>query len=216
MSVERHGKRLKIVLDGDIEVLFHLRMTGRLYWSADNELQPPHLRFVMTFSSGRLFLIDPRRFATVSVRARENQCLAGRDAWMRWDPAVLEDASRGRKRPVKSFLMDQDVIAGIGNIYACEILFRAGIHPCRKACDVSQAQWSRIAESMTAVLSEAVSCRGTTFSDWRDLFGNKGEYQNRVHVYGRKDQACRHCGSTIQRTAIGGRGTFFCPHCQAL
>jgi len=127
---------------------------------------------------------------------------------------VLIAAGRNRTRSLKSFLMDQQIIGGIGNIYACEILYRVGFSPRRKTSDLVPDDWRRIERVMFAILSRAIDCRGTSISDWRDLFGRKGEYQKELLVYGREGEECPRCGGIIQRERILGRGTWFCPGCQ--
>jgi len=110
--------------------------------------------------------------------------------------------------------MDQRLIAGIGNIYACEILFAAGIDPRRLACSLATAEWRKVAKTAAAILRRAVACRGTTVSDWRDLFGCSGTNQDHLEVYSRHGAPCRRCGGSIERINQGGRGTWFCPICQ--
>jgi formamidopyrimidine-DNA glycosylase len=213
-SVARHGKALEITLDNEDKLRLHLRMTGRLQWQTGQQALPPHTRFVMSFSTGRLLLIDPRRFATLTLN-----CNGVCEAFIN-DPlqdhgiSRLWELSRKKKLSVKSFLMDQRVIAGIGNIYACEILHEASIDPARRACNISRKEMERIAAAGKRILKRAIDCRGTTVSDWRDLFGMRGEYQHELKVYGREGLPCSRCQSGIQRVRLSGRGTFFCPSCQ--
>jgi formamidopyrimidine-DNA glycosylase len=115
---------------------------------------------------------------------------------------------------IKSFLMDQRIITGIGNIYACEILYGAGISPLRETRDLSLGEWGKITRIAASVLTKAVECRGTTVSDWRDLFGESGEYQHCLQVYGKAGAPCPRCGVQIERCVLGGRGTYYCPQCQ--
>jgi len=174
----------------------------------------PYSRLVIGFSSGTLVLIDPRRFATFAVQP-EGIAPALPDDPMEGLPAQrLREIARTRRRPVKSFLMDQRLIAGIGNIYACEILFAAGIDPRRPACSLATAEWRKVAKAAAAILRRAVACRGTTVSDWRDLFGCSGTNQDHLEVYSRQGAPCRRCGGSIERINQGGRGTWLCPICQ--
>jgi formamidopyrimidine-DNA glycosylase len=110
--------------------------------------------------------------------------------------------------------MDQKVIAGIGNIYACEILHRAAINPLREACSLSRDDWRDVTKAAEAVLTRAVECRGTSISDWRDLFGQPGLFQHELAAYGREGDPCPRCGKIIVRRRLSGRGTWFCPSCQ--
>ncbi|MBW2038322.1 MAG: bifunctional DNA-formamidopyrimidine glycosylase/DNA-(apurinic or apyrimidinic site) lyase [Deltaproteobacteria bacterium] len=213
-SVNRRGKQLEIQLDDGRILLLHLRMTGRLLWQNGDGLPPQYARFVVSFPKGRIFLIDPRRFATLSVRKEDRSPFEGSDLLEDFDPSHLWGISQKSRLPVKSFLMDQRHIAGVGNIYACEILHQAHISPWRKACDLSLAEWEKIGGITGTILKKAIACRGTTISDWHDLFGREGEYQNHLLVYGRGGEGCFECGGEIQRQKLNGRGTYFCPSCQ--
>jgi len=194
--------------------VLHLRMTGRLQWQPDQQDLPQHARFTMTFPNGRIVCIDPRRFATLNVR----DCKPGTaliDNPLRICPAKqLAEIAGNRKLPVKSFLMDQRFIAGIGNIYSCEILHAASVNPWRKACSLTLLEWERISKTAMLILAKATNCRGTTISDWRDLFGLKGDYQHELKVYGRDGLPCLNCHGMIRRERLSGRGTYFCPSCQ--
>ncbi len=214
-SVYRQGKYIRIEMENGLTAALHLRMTGRLLWQTDDAPVPPYTRLIIIFASGRLVLIDPRRFATFCVRPAG--CRSGTSARIRWRqfPAGrLRKIAGTRRLPVKSFLMDQRFIAGIGNIYACEILYKAAVDPRRPAGSLTAAEWRKVEKATAAVLRRAVACRGTTVSDWRDLFGVSGTNQNNLEVYSREGAPCRRCGSPIERITIGGRGTWFCPACQ--
>jgi formamidopyrimidine-DNA glycosylase len=213
-SVARHGKVLAITLDNDITLLLHLRMTGRLQWQTGQQALPPHTRFVMTFSTGTLLCIDPRRFATLTLKNNEICVDLNKDPLQNYRTSQLWDISRKKKLSVKAFLMDQRIIAGIGNIYACEILHEASVDPVRSTCSVSRQELERITAAGKNILNRAIACRGTTVSDWRDLFGRKGEYQHELKVYSREGLPCPRCQSRIQRIRLNGRGTYFCPSCQ--
>jgi len=217
-AVTRRGKYIHIQMDGGLTAALHLRMSGRLlYLAADVPLPSkfvPYSRLVIGFSSGTLVLIDPRRFATFAVQP-EGIAPALPDDPMEGLPAQrLREIARTRRRPVKSFLLDQRLIAGIGNIYACEILFDAGIDPRRPACSLATAEWRKVAKAAAVILRRAVACRGTTVSDWRDLFGCSGTNQDHLEVYSRQGAPCRRCGGSIERINQGGRGTWLCPICQ--
>jgi formamidopyrimidine-DNA glycosylase len=216
-AVTRRGKYIQIQMNGGMTVALHLRMSGRLLYLAVDELPPPFLpyrRLAITFSSGTLFLIDPRRFATFAMRT-EGIAPALPDDPLEGLPArSLREIARTRRLPVKSFLMDQRLIAGIGNIYACEILFAAGIDPRRPACSLTTAEWRKVAKTAAVILRRAVACRGTTVSDWRDLFGCSGTNQEHLDVYSRQGMPCRRCGGGIERIVQSGRGTWLCPICQ--
>jgi len=217
-AVTRSGKCIHIQMDGGLTAALHLRMSGRLLYLAAGVPPPsnffPYSRLVIGFSSGTLVLIDPRRFATFAVQPEEIAPALPNDPMEGLPVQRLRDIARTRRLPVKSFLMDQRLIAGIGNIYACEILFAAGIDPRRPACSLATAEWRKVAKTAAAILRRAVACRGTTVSDWRDLFGCSGTNQDHLEVYSRRGAPCRRCGGSIERISQSGRGTWLCPTCQ--
>ena len=208
------GKIRQKPSDDRLIAALHLRMTGRLLWQTDGGPAPLYTRLVISFAAGRLILIDPRRFATFCAQPSEAAPALVKNPLDGLPPHTLKKSAEKRRLPVKSFLMDQRFVAGIGNIYACEILYHAGIDPRRQACSLSDPEWRKVQKASAAVLPRAVECRGTTVSDWRDLFGISGENQNHLEVYSREGKPCRRCGGMIERTKIGGRGTWFCPICQ--
>ncbi len=213
-SEKRSGKVKKIPADKGFTVEMHLRMTGRLLWQTSGTVLPPYTRLVIAFSAGKLLLIDPRRFATFHVR-REAVALPPLANPLEGLPARrLGEIAGMRRLPVKSFLMDQRFIAGIGNIYACEILHHACVDPRRPSGGLSANEWRKVEQAAAVIFPRAVACRGTTVSDWRDLFGISGENQEHLEVYSREGEACRRCGRKIECTKISGRGTWFCPTCQ--
>ncbi len=217
-EVGREGKFLKLRLSGGREIVVHLRMTGHLHWFDEEKPAPvKHNRLVIKFPKGKVCLIDPRRFATVEIRNQKrtsgNVLDAYRDQITGKD---LKTAAKTRKVPVKNFLLDQKTVAGLGNIYVCEILFRAGIDPWKKSCDLTTMEWNRVVREFRPVLKKAIACRGTSVSDWKDLLGKKGTYQERLQVYGREGEPCFRCKTPIARKPIGGRSTFYCPVCQGV
>ncbi|OGP85790.1 MAG: DNA-formamidopyrimidine glycosylase [Deltaproteobacteria bacterium RBG_16_58_17] len=213
-AVTRRGKFIEIDLDGGLKAVLHLRMTGRLLWQGDGASLPPYSRLVVSFPRGRLVLIDPRRFAIFCVRPENVPGALIQNPLEGLPARRLREIARTRRLPVKSFLMDQRLIAGIGNIYACEILHEAAVDPRRPAGSLSPAEWRRVERAAAVVLPRAVECRGTTVSDWRDLFGVSGTNQDHLEVYSREAEPCSRCGGRIERAKMGGRGTWFCPACQ--
>jgi formamidopyrimidine-DNA glycosylase len=238
-AVKRRGKFLQICISGGLTAELHLRMSGRLFWqkggvpllsrvcsrTKEESLKGSgrigigapfvaYSRLVIAFPAGLLILIDPRRFATFTVQPVENTPALVEDPLGGLSARRLREIARTRRLPVKSFLMDQRLIAGIGNIYASEILFAAGIDPRRPSSGLSPVEWRKVAKMSVAILERAVACRGTTISDWRDLFGCSGTNQNHLAVYARQGEICRRCGGRIERISQGGRGTWFCPSCQ--
>lgn len=214
ITISRQGKFIKMMLDSGMEVLLHLRMTGRLLWQEKHIPLLPHTRFIISFKNGDLACIDPRRFATICIRHSQCGPSAPIDPLKSFHPQQLSVLAGKRTLPIKNFLMEQGVIGGIGNIYACEILYEAAISPERKTNSLSSAEWGKIAKAARFILKKAIVCRGTTVSDWRDLFGQKGAYQTCLKAYAREGQRCHRCNATIQRTRLSGRGTYYCPSCQ--
>jgi formamidopyrimidine-DNA glycosylase len=214
LSIQRRGKFLDIGLDNGKMLSLHLRMSGRLLWQRHQDALPAHARLQIRFAQGRIICIDPRRFATLALQDRQVCSAPVADPLKDFSASSLNKAGRDRSLPVKSFLLDQRTIAGIGNIYACEILHRASIHPERRADSLSSGEWRQVAEAGVRILRKATACRGTSISDWHDLYGKKGEYQRHLTVYGRAGFACPRCGENVHRVVISGRGTYFCPFCQ--
>lgn len=214
LSVLRRGKTIQFQLEGNLSLFIQLRMTGRFHWQKGGDI-PPRARMHLSFPHGNLFLTDVRRLAILQCDCGEKKFSPGLEPLEDLDHRRLFEIAKRRRLPVKNLLMDQRVIAGIGNIYASEILFHAGISPLRPASDLSLGDWKEVIRAAREVLGRAVRCRGTSISDWKDLFGEKGEYQRHLNVYGRAGNACRRCGATVRRVALSGRGTFYCPGCQA-
>jgi formamidopyrimidine-DNA glycosylase len=211
-AVERRGKTVVIVLDDGNLVLIHLRMTGRLFWQEDST-RPNHSRWRMSFDAGNVFLVDPRRFATIKI-LKKTESDPGKDIMRKFDLKAFLKNHGSRRTKIKSLIMDQRAVAGIGNIYACEILHRTGMHPEREAATLTKDDWKKIFRQAKAVLKTAINKRGTSISDWRDLYGCKGENQQELKAYGREGKICSICGGIICRIKQGGRSTFYCPNCQ--
>jgi len=212
-GVKRWGKHIVLNFDDDQNMIVHLRMTGRFLWQKNEDESPKHVRMIMAFSSGRIVFIDPRRFMTVTKGNIPHQ--GGiMDPLVDMTSQGLAEKGRNCKRPIKTFLMDQSIIAGIGNIYACEILHCAGINPSRPVNTISTEQWPEIIQITRHTLERAIACRGSSISDWRDFYGNEGTFHHEHRVYGRKGLPCPLCQSAILRITIGGRGSYFCPQCQ--
>jgi formamidopyrimidine-DNA glycosylase len=211
-GVERKGKTIEIQLDDSRSILIHLRMTGRLLCQKSPE-RPKHSRWRMTFKDGNVFLVDPRRFATVKIERTRAEKIQN-DLTADFDEKAFLEKQAGRKVNVKMLLMDPKVVAGIGNIYACEILHRSGISPLRQASTLSSQEWKKVFGNAKRILKKGIEKRGTSISDWRDLYGRKGENQFELRAYGQEGKLCSICGGTICRIKQGGRSTFYCPNCQ--
>jgi formamidopyrimidine-DNA glycosylase len=211
-AVRRMGKTIEVILNDGNSVLIHLRMTGRLLWQKESE-RPKHSRWHIALSGGNLYLVDPRHFATINISPTKDSP-TGNDILQGFDQQTFITKHSLRKLKVKNLIMDQKAISGIGNIYACEILHRAGIHPERMAVSIDKKEWKAIFSAAGKILKKAIEKRGSSISDWRDLYGCKGENQFELKAYGREGQKCLQCGGTIIRIKQGGRSTFYCRGCQ--
>jgi formamidopyrimidine-DNA glycosylase len=219
-ALRRRGKYLDWVLEGEIHLLMHLRMTGTLLLDAPQ--RPPHTRVEITFDSGRsLSFVDPRRFGTGELLIGDAALEAFFAARLgiepfddRFTPALLRALARGRRGPIKSFLLDQHKIAGIGNIYADEALFRSGVHPRRAAGALKPVQYVRLRDAIREVLAAGIDARGASIDDFRDSGGVRGSFQDRFLVHRRAQEPCVVCGTTIRKLVVGGRGTYVCVRCQ--
>jgi formamidopyrimidine-DNA glycosylase len=222
-AIGRRGKNVLIELDGGRVLAVNLGMTGRLLPFPAHPLpgeRPTHPAVRFRFASGGLLVFDDqRRFGTVEVL--EAEAWAARSARMGPEPLARgftaerlhRDLQRSRA-PVRSWLLDQRRIAGVGNIYAAEALYHAGVHPGRKAVDVSREEAERLHGALRSVLRNAIHQGGTTIRDYRNAEGGEGAYGRRLHVYGREGEACARCGSTIRRVVFSNRSAFYCPSCQ--
>jgi formamidopyrimidine-DNA glycosylase len=214
VAVRRSGKAIEIILDDGNSIIIHLRMTGRLLWREEEEAdRPKHSRWHVSLPDGNLYLVDPRRFATITVLPTKTTS-TGNDIMQGFDEQDFVAKNGRRKTKVKNLLMDQKAVTGIGNIYACEILHAAGIHPQRLAATLTKKDWKKIFGKARRILQKAIEKRGTSISDWRDLYGRQGENQFELKSYGREGEKCLNCGGAIIRIKQGGRSTFYCPDCQ--
>jgi formamidopyrimidine-DNA glycosylase len=222
-TVERLGRRGKYLvwsLSDDIHLAQHLRMTGTVLCDPDPE--PVHVRVWIGLSGGaRLAIVDPRRFGT-------GELLLGGDALdaffqarlglepldVRFTAEHLRAQARGRSAPIKAFLLDQRRVAGVGNIYADEALYRAGIHPLRPAGRLKRDQYAALREATIWALQAGIEARGATIDDFRHVDGVWGSFQDRFQVHRREGQLCSRCATTIVKLVVAGRGTYVCETCQ--
>lgn len=217
-SVDRRGKFLFLRMDTDDALLLHLGMSGRLVAEPESAPIPLHTHLILRFGDMEVRLTDPRRFgrlAWVPKGGQPDVQLGAEPLSRQFGTKTLQEAFRGRRVAVKSALLNQQLIAGLGNIYADEALFRAGIHPERSAGSLAVDEMRRLARAVKHVLRQSLEHRGTSFSDYVDALGHPGENQAYLQVYGREGKPCRRCRQRIQRVVIGGRSSHFCPRCQA-
>ncbi len=220
IDVGRRGKYILIHLDDGQALIVHLRMTGSLaVVPVDSPLlADKHLRAWFGFADGEaLTFTDSRKFGRIWL-VREVEEVTGKlgPEPLAWDLAPDTFAARIRKRKVaiKALLLDQTAVAGVGNIYADESLFRAGIHPLRKASTLTEDELGRLYARLREVLHEAIDERGTLLRDYRTPYGEDGYFQNHLRVYGRYRKPCPACGAAIERIRVTQRSTHFCPQCQ--
>jgi len=228
----RHGKYLLLHWSGGEILVVHLRMSGQLLAAPAGSPRPPHTHAVFSFAGQReLRFVDPRTFgelflagvqwtptpASPSVSRGLPAELAhlGPDA-LRVGPSELAAAIAGRRAPLKALLTDQRLVAGVGNIYADEVCFWAGLRPQRPGGSLRPWDLRRLAASLRSVLEAAILARGSTLGDerYRDIEGAAGTYQFEHKVYGRAGEACTKCGQTVQKIKMGAKSAYFCPKCQ--
>jgi formamidopyrimidine-DNA glycosylase len=221
-ALGRRGKYLVVSFEDDVHLAMHLRMTGNLLLAPADAEEPGHLRVVMDLGDGkRLLFVDVRRFGTGDV-------LLGSDALAEYfasrlgveplSPDFTADAlralARGRKQPVKAFLLTQERVAGVGNIYADEALFRARIHPLRPVGALKRSQVEALRDAVVETLEAGIDAKGASIDDYRQLDGAQGSFQDRFLVHTREGEPCPRCGTTIRKLRAAGRGTYVCPRCQ--
>jgi formamidopyrimidine-DNA glycosylase len=219
VDMTRHGKHILVFLDDATVWLLHLGMTGRLTLRSRNGSGHPHDRLIVEIEGGGILAYnDIRRFGSVTVVAvavLDGALAPGVDALSAaFTGDHLWQRARARRTSVKVLLMDQRVVAGLGNIYANEILFHAGVRPHRLARRLSRRACGLVVEATRSVLAAAIASGGSTISDYRDGFDRFGWYQEQHAVYARGGLPCRACGARIRVTTLAGRSTFWCPGCQ--
>src|SRR3954471_4077854 len=220
--VERLGRRGKYLVwhfDGDVHLIAHLRMTGTLL--LDPPPGSPYGRVEFDLDGERLLFCDPRRFGTGELARSSEELSAFFAARLGVEPLGAEFTAerlralaRGRRMPVKAFLLDQKSIAGVGNIYADEALFRARIHPLRQAGSLNRAQLEALRDAVVGALSAGLDAGGATIDDFRHADGVMGAFQEEFLVHRRAGEPCPECGTPVRKFVAAGRGTYACEQCQ--
>lgn len=220
-AVSRRAKYLLIQLSDDSHLLYHLGMSGMMRLSQQPHQTIKHDHVVLTIEGGvSLVFHDPRRFGCVlHVEGDINQHrlikkLGPEPFDDGFTAEYLKQQANGKKTPVKSFIMNNDVVVGVGNIYASEALFLAGIHPHRAADRVSLKRYQLLQAAVVKVLSEAIQAGGTTLKDFHQSDGKPGYFQQKLMVYGRSGENCFQCQTAIKKVKTGQRSSYYCPHCQ--
>ncbi len=219
-NVRRRGKYLLFDLDGGEVLLGHLGMSGSLRLCKPGQPLARHDHVAIELDEREVLVLnDPRRFGVLRI-GREDELEELRNVGP--DPLTLQrsidewrQATRGRRTPIKTLLMNQTFVAGIGNIYANEMLFEAGIRPRRMAARLRRGELARLDQAMRTVLSRAVELGGSSISDFRGVDGKPGYFQIHHAVYDRDGEPCPKCSSEIRRIVLGGRSTFYCRTCQS-
>ena len=222
--IDRRGKYLLIFLSGSWCLVAHLRMTGRFAYVPHNAPIHGHTRVILHLDRDMdLRFMDMRTFGGIqAIPAEELKTLPGLASLgpeplsADFNRAEMASRATGRTRSIKAFLLDQRTTAGIGNIYADESLFLAGIHPERSAGSLTGSEWEALCQAVRTTMAAGIAHRGTSVQNYQNLDGRPGTYQDRLQVYQKTGEACPRCGNAIEKKRVAGRGTHFCPICQPL
>jgi len=208
-GLERRGKKIILEFENSKFIIITLGMTGRLLVD-ELSVHSRHTRATLWFEDDRLFFDDVRKFGGITLSGKLPP--AGLDPINDFlSPETITELYQSMK-PLKQLLMEQGLIAGIGNIYSSEILYRSKIHPLKYGKTLSLKDASQLLSSITEILNKAINCGGTTIMNFTDIFNNRGRYQHNLMVYGKK--RCGKCNSDIKTIKIYGRNTYYCPVCQ--
>ena len=218
-ALRRRGKYLVWSFQDDVFLAQHLRMTGAVL--CEPEPEPTHVRVRMELEPKlRLVVVDPRRFGTgelllgsAALEAFMSARLGVEPFDERFTADYLRALAQGRRAPIKALLLDQRRLAGVGNIYADEALYRARVHPMRPAGRLSREESARLHAAVIEALQAGIDARGATIDDFRDLDGARGSFQNHFSVHRRAGEPCHRCGASIVKIVVAGRGTYVCETC---
>ncbi len=227
LNVTRRGKRLILITDKDLAIIVQLGMTGKFLLSPPAKPLQKHAHFLINFNKNKqLRFIDPRRFGrlwfidNLDPANPDPAMIAAGLTKLGPEPDNITPQQflqlLKNKRVIKNLLLDQTRIAGLGNIYTDESLFAARLHPAAPACDIPDASAKKLRSAIRSILKRATTYGGTTFSDFRNAYGDMGSFKKQLKVYQRDSLPCKKCRTTIKRIVISGRGTHFCPQCQTL
>lgn len=221
-AVDRRGKYIIFELNIDKKMIIHLRMTGKLLVSEVEKYRDKHTHVIFSLDDGQeIRFNNVRKFGRIYLIDPDHPEQAGGFAELGPEPLSEELSAEkfkklfeNRRGIIKSLLMNQKFIAGIGNIYADEILFLSGIRPDRTADTLTDMEKEKIYFNMRDILTKGILYGGTTFSDYVNAFGQEGSFQVELRVYQKEGEECFKCGTPIEKTKIGGRSTYYCPKCQ--
>ncbi|HEX6307468.1 MAG TPA: bifunctional DNA-formamidopyrimidine glycosylase/DNA-(apurinic or apyrimidinic site) lyase [Longimicrobiales bacterium] len=220
-GVSRRGKNVVIEFDAGLRLVINLGMTGRVVTSdAQRAGELRHIAARLHLRDGRAILYDDaRRFGDLDLRDEHGWTVRDAELGVEplsddFSPEMLHALTRTSISPIRNWLLDQRRVAGVGNIYAVEALFRAGIRPTRRARTLRRRESAALRDTLRAVLQESIDARGTTISDYRDANGERGAFDQRLRVYDREGLPCISCGAPIKRVVLSNRSAFYCPACQ--
>jgi len=222
IDIERRGKYLIFQLD-DYFLLSHLRMEGKFFYNEDEFARPKHTHVEFLFENGTtLKYEDVRKFGTfhlyeknIDLKTTNSLAILGPEPWDKsFNVDAVAKQLHWKKMPIKSMLLSQKVVAGLGNIYVDEVLFASGIHPNRPSGELSREEMEKIIYHTRKILEKAIEFKGTTIRSFTSNHGINGEFQQFLQVHTKKDDPCPSCCDTILKIKVGGRGTYFCPVCQ--
>lgn len=224
VTVSRRAKYIQVTFDTGVMLVIHLGMTGNLgFFSPSTKLaKHDHVQFTLDNGS-QLRFHDVRRFGSIYVIPEQDTAAiestifrtTGPEPFSNeFTPQYLQGKANNKQVSIKVFIMNSQVVAGIGNIYASESLFKAGIRPTRKVQTLRLKEWQRLTVEIQNVLNHAIECGGSTISDFVNAGQTKGYFQIQFKVYGKQGENCSVCGREIQKVQLGGRASYFCPHCQ--
>lgn len=223
LDITRRGKYLIFHIDQPLDMVAHLRMTGRLVFYSNSDIpREKHTSVIFTFTSGGdLRFEDVRKFGTIDLVPRGEYGQVKGLASLGVEPLsedftvkFLQELTAQSGAMIKGLLLDQSKIAGLGNIYADESLFMAGIHPERQGSSLGEAEVEKLHGAIQEVLAEAIKGQGTTLRDYRTGYGRQGSFQNKLQVYGKKGEKCPRCGVDLEYKKVAGRTSHYCPACQ--
>ncbi len=217
--VSRRGKNLIFHFSDNLAMVCHLKMTGRLVVNSNLNQDKKHLHFFIKFDKSDLSFYDVRKFGRICITTEQGLIEHPRLGKLGPEPFDITadefaDMIKRRNKAIKTVLLDQHIIAGLGNIYADESLFDAGIRPSVKPKRITRPRLRKLHGSIIKILNKAIKNRGTSVDDYLDGFGQTGNFQNLIRVYGKTGQACPNCGNPIKRIVLGGRSTHYCTRCQ--
>ena len=223
-EVSRRGKYLVFHFD-DYQLLSHRRMEGKYFYvDSDFELNP-HVHVIFTLENGkRLLYQDTRKFGTYHLYDKAIdlettapfQVLGLEPFATEFTPSYVKEKIQNKKKPIKSLLLDQTIVCGLGNIYVDEVLYRARLHPLTSSSELTDKDIENVVKYTVEVLARAIELGGTTIRTFRSSHGVSGTFQNELLVHQRKGENCYECHTPIEKIKVGGRGTYFCPTCQKL